>query len=261
MRCTKRHLIAMLRAMSLSVYSTNPDSLSRRGKVFHWVGLLSLVCLSLVLAWRYTGVPPEQALVALEQAIRTLTLSPLGPLYLMIIQGLSGLLLLPYTPLALLTGYLYDPLSALLINFFGCAANASLLFWVGRWLGPQTLLRDNSTLVQRLRRRVARRGLLTVVVLRNLPIAPFAVVNLLCGAMHIRFRDYLLGTQLGSGPVLIALTLFGDQLQRTLHNPGLTTLSWLLGSALLVIGVALAVEHWAETRNDYGEDDEPRSRR
>jgi len=93
---------------------------------------------------------------------------------------------------------------------------------------------------------VARQGLLAIVTLRVVPVAPFSVINLVAGASHIRLRDFLIGTLLGMAPGALALTVFSGQLIHTLMAPeaiGITLLlvlvaaiaggTWLLGRWLL----------------------------
>jgi len=233
---------------------TSPDgALSRRGHLLHLLGLGSLLVLALVLVWAYTPLQEYATVKAATEGLHGLADSPFGPLYLVLAQALLGLVAFPYTVLATVTGYLYEPPMALLINFVGCAANASLSFYVGRWLGLRTVRQYGGRAIRAINRRLSRRGFLAVVILRNLPIAPFTVINMVCGAAEIRFRDYLLGTQLGMAPGLVALTLFGDQLERALSNPSASTIAWLLGAAALVIAVALGVERWAERRDRQAE--------
>ena len=43
-------------------------------------------------------------------------------------------------------------------------------------------------------RKLSERGLLTIITLRIVPVAPFTVINLVAGASHIRLRDFALGT-------------------------------------------------------------------
>ena len=225
------------------------DPLTQHGRRLHLLGLSGLLLIALLLVWAYIPLQEYTTVQKITEGLHGLAQSPLGPLYLILAQTLLGLVAFPYTVLATVTGYLYTPSLALLINFIGCASNASLVFWVGRWVGLPPVRRYGGRILRAINRRLSRRGFLAVVVLRNLPIAPFTVINLVCGATEIRFRDYLLGTQIGMAPALIALTLFGDQLGRALSNPSAGTIAWLLVAAALVLGVALGVEHWAERRD------------
>ena len=45
-------------------------------------------------------------------------------------------------------------------------------------------------------------------VVRNLPVAPFTIVNMVAGASHIKLGDFLLGTALGMAPGIVAIMVF-----------------------------------------------------
>ncbi|MGN5480121.1 TVP38/TMEM64 family protein [Cupriavidus basilensis] len=54
--------------------------------------------------------------------------------------------------------------------------------------------------LNRLSQRVGQHGVLAMVALRLVPVAPFTLVNLVVGASRIRLRDCLLGTAIGMSP-------------------------------------------------------------
>jgi uncharacterized membrane protein YdjX (TVP38/TMEM64 family) len=65
-------------------------------------------------------------------------------------------------------------------------------------------------------------------------VAPFAIVNLIAGASHIRLKDFLIGTALGMSPGILIITLFADRLLQTIINPGWT-------NALIALALATAM--------------------
>ena len=70
---------------------------------------------------------------------------------------------------------------------------------------------------------------------RMLPIAPFSVVNVVAGASHIRWSDFLLGTIIGLLPGITTLTFFVDRAIAAIRDPGAGTF------ALLAVAVAILV--------------------
>src|SRR5258705_14001781 len=87
---------------------------------------------------------------------------------------------------------------------------------------------------------LARKGILSLFLLHVFPIAPFSVLNLLAGATHIRFKDFLIGTVLGMTPGLLILTFFGHQLIHTLQHP--------VWQDVLGLAAFIAVGFWVLTR-------------
>jgi uncharacterized membrane protein YdjX (TVP38/TMEM64 family) len=73
-----------------------------------------------------------------------------------------------------------------------------------------------------------------------LPIAPFSIVNVVAGASHIRWSDFLLGTVIGLLPGVLAMTFFVDRALAVIREPGPGTFA-LLGIAAAVIIALVAV--------------------
>jgi uncharacterized membrane protein YdjX (TVP38/TMEM64 family) len=96
----------------------------------------------------------------------------------------------------------------------------------------------------RVREVLDRRGVLAVTAIRLVPLAPFVIVNLIAGALRIRFSHFVAGSALGILPGTAAATVLGDQLATALHSPGAVN-PWLIAAALLIVAVAtLAVRRW-----------------
>ena len=204
--------------------------------------LLLLLLLGLTAAWRWTPLgdyfQPARAITALRQGGEALGLwlaVPVLTAALALAVPLSMLTLLAMVALGPWGGSAAILLSALLAAAFSQA--------VGRWLGHTVLLRLGGATVTRVSQSLARRGLWAVIGIRLVPLAPFAVVNMVIGSTHLRLRDMLLGTALGMLPATVAMALFTEQFLRALAQPGLERYVWIGGSLALV-----AVAAWALRR-------------
>src|SRR5262249_14167947 len=93
---------------------------------------------------------------------------------------------------------------------------------------------------------LARRGVVAVVAVRIVPIAPFTIVNLVAGASHIAFREYALGTALAMTPGVLAMSLFADRVTAAMRSPSAASYAVL---AALVIAL-LARARWIRRRLD-----------
>ena len=107
------------------------------------------------------------------------------------------------------------------LRLAGALLNAAVTYRVGRWLRRDTVRRLAGQRLNRITRRLARRGVLAIVILRLLPIAPFTMVNAVAGASRIRADELLIGTAIGIAPGIALTMLFVDWLSGALADPGL----------------------------------------
>ena len=204
---------------------------TRRRLVGIALGIVTLAALAL--AWRVTPLREWLAfdrLIELGVAMRAHAWAPLGVLVAFVGGGLIAFpLLVLIGATALVFGPVLGPLYALL----GALVSAAVTFAVGRKLGRETVRRLAGERVNDLSRRLARRGLIAVAFVRMLPVAPFSIVNVVAGASHIRWSDFMLGTLIGLLPGIATMTFFVDRAIAAVRDPGPGTF------ALLALAVAL----------------------
>jgi uncharacterized membrane protein YdjX (TVP38/TMEM64 family) len=145
-----------------------------------------------------------------------------------------GLAFVPVLALVAATGVAFGPWLGPVYAMTGCVASASTGFGLGRWVGRQRVQQIGGTRVRRLHQALERNGTLAVFVLRKVP-APFMLANIVVGASGVRYRDFLIGTVLGMGALVIALAGFGYRLTRIIDHPSWTE---VLG-ALVILAVPL----------------------
>ena len=90
--------------------------------------------------------------------------------------------------------------------------------------------------IARVTRGLKRNGTLAVFLVRKVP-APFTLVNIIVGASTVGYREFMVGTLLGMGAIVIALAGFGYQLTMALSSPSATTVI----AAALFLGVPLTL--------------------
>ncbi len=152
---------------------------------------------------------------------------------------LGGLMALPVTLMVAATALAMGPLAGSLYSFAGTLSSALLTFGIGHLLGRNAMRRLPGSTLNRISRRLADRGLVTVITFRLLPVAPFIVINLVAGASHLRWRDYLVGSAIGLAPGVLAVSLLTDRLSETLQQPSVTNMIILVAIALLVAGLLI----------------------
>jgi uncharacterized membrane protein YdjX (TVP38/TMEM64 family) len=75
------------------------------------------------------------------------------------------------------------------------------------------------------------RGIAAIALVRFVPVAPYLVVNVVMGAMRVKFSHYIIGTFLGMLPGGLAATVLSDQVATALRDPAHIN-GWLVAAAL-----------------------------
>lgn len=148
----------------------------------------------------------------------------------MVMLAFIALAVFPVLLLITATGIAFGPILGPIYAMAGCLASGSMGFGIGRWLGLPRVERFGGERVTRITRALNRNGTLAVFFVRKVP-APFLMVNIVIGASTVRYVDFILGTLLGMGALVIALGGFGSQLLPALRDPSPAALA---GAALFV---------------------------
>jgi phospholipase D1/2 len=166
---------------------------------------------------------------------------PLAPLIVLGVYVLGGLLVVPVMLLITVTGILFGPFVGGIYALSGSLLSGIVTYTIGRKLGRETVRQFAGERLNAITRGLAKRGLLTMVLVRIVPVAPFTVVNVVAGASHIGWRDFLLGTALGMLPGIVATVVFVDRLIAAVRDPGPKTIALLTVIAAVLIATALLV--------------------
>ena len=188
----------------------------RSADVRRLAGLIGLC--TLAAAWHWLA--PDrwldfEVLTAWQRSFQT---HPLAPFVVIAAYVLGGIVLFPVTVLTAATIVTFGPVTGNLYSLGGWLVSASLGFCVGRHVGLDWLGSLIGERFERLRDAAARRGLLAVLALRLVPVAPFTIVNLFIGASRICFAHFIAGSILGRIPGILLFTLFAVELQALSHS-------------------------------------------
>lgn len=201
------------------------------------ITVVLLILLALAAAWRWTPLSEwinSENLAAWARQVRG------NPIYIPAVLGIyvvGGLVMMPITLLVGVTAMVFSPAWGVIYALSGCLMNALATYLIGSRLGKQTVRRLAGQRLNRLSRQIAKQGILAVAIIRNIPVAPFTIVNMIAGASHIKLRDYLIGTAVGMLPGILAITIFADRLLHSIQNPnGLNILIAVVLAAGLILG-------------------------
>lgn len=178
------------------------------------IGLL-LAMVALAVAWNIYVPDDSQGMAELLASLR-LSAGNL-PVWL-VLAGvlLASIVAVPLGIIIVTSALLFGPLPATAYVLTGATLGGVVSYAIGNFLGHEGLQRFAGERINRISRRLAERGLLSVIIIRLLPIAPFAIVNMIAGATHLRLRDFIPGTLLGMLPGTLIIAFSVGQLQQWL---------------------------------------------
>ena len=208
---------------------------------------LLLAVLALAAAWRWSPLGTWIEIPRLLGYIDAFDRSPAAPLITIAGFLIGGLLVAPVTVLITVTVLAFGSMQGFLYSFAGMTLSAILTFYLGRVFG-QRLVDRISPRLHRLSVRLAEKGVLAVVAVRVVPVAPFTIVNMVAGATRIRLKDFVVGTIIGELPGLIALSIFVDQITTTIKSPGPTSYAVLAVTAVAIVAIAWILRQWLAKR-------------
>lgn len=198
------------------------------------LGALALGVVVLTIAWRFTPFGHELTFAKLTADAQRLAATHFGPIAVVAMYAVAALLSVPVTLLIAVTGLVFGAIAGAAYALAGTLIAAAAGWAAGAWLGRDAVRELAGERLNQLSERLRSKGLVAMILLRLVPVAPFSIVNLAAGASHIRFWDFMAGTAIGMAPGVVLATSFARQLVTALTHP--TPLSLLLVAA---IGVAL----------------------
>jgi uncharacterized membrane protein YdjX (TVP38/TMEM64 family) len=221
---------------------TEPQRATGRGRLVLFVVVL-LLLVGLASAWSWSPMRDWLNLDLIVQQLRSL-----GAEY-GLVAGIAAFavavtLAVPLSFLTVVTLVALGPLHGTVCTLVGALIGAAASYGVGRALGREVVERLGGPRVTAVSQRLAQQGLWAVIAVRVVPVAPFAIINMVAGATRISLRDMLLGTLIGMTPGTVVMALFVDQIVAAMRSPSPTTWAILLLTVLLIVAGALGFRYW-----------------
>jgi phospholipase D1/2 len=213
----------------------------RAGPAWGRLLLFAGAIMGLAAVWRYS---PLADLLTAEQVsswARQFAGQPWAPLFILAAYTPACFILFP-RPLITLTAVIaFGPGSGFFYAMSGILLAALVTYVAGRQLSRDVVRRLAGERLNAVTQALRRRGLLAVTALRLVPLAPFAVEGLVAGAIHIKLWEFMLGTFIGMLPGTLAATLFGEQIEAALHDPGRINYGLLATIVIALAALTLVV--------------------
>lgn len=219
------------------------------------VTLLLTTLLALVAAWRWTPLGDWLNIDEMARYIQLLHSQSMTPWLVIPVFAVAATLAVPLTLLVITAVLAFGSSLGFAYALSGALVSAVLSYWIGQWAGHGLLKRYSGNRLHRISQKLSNRGVLTVITMRIIPIAPFAVINVVAGASHIRLRDFVLGSFIGFLPGMVAIALFTDSVLRSIQEPNQNNFIWLVFWLVMIVVVIFGLRKWLlnksrQTSND-----------
>jgi uncharacterized membrane protein YdjX (TVP38/TMEM64 family) len=142
----------------------------------------------------------------------------------------------------------FGPWTGFLYSWIATVASAAVTFGAGRSMGARSLERFGGGTLNRLSRFVGRNAFVGSFIIRNVPSAPFVVVNMAFGVSRARFPSFLLGCALGVLPKTALVAFFGGSFMTAVEGDGVWTSLILAALGIGWLGLMLGMRALLERR-------------
>jgi uncharacterized membrane protein YdjX (TVP38/TMEM64 family) len=142
----------------------------------------------------------------------------------------------------------FGPSLGFVYSWAATIVSAGVTYWLGRGPTARLLDRVGGRTLDRLKRFVGRNAFYASFMIRNVPSAPFIVVNMAFGATRANFWLFLAGCGLGVLPKTALVSFFGGAVVSAVSGDGVWTSLILAGVAIVWLGLMLAVREWVKRR-------------
>ncbi|MGH0030288.1 MAG: VTT domain-containing protein [Myxococcota bacterium] len=210
------------------------------------------VPLGLLALWKLTPLAEMVTPESISSLATALDRGLAGSLVGVGLFTLAALLFVPVVSLIVAAALVFGFVEGTLIALAGSMLSAAAGYGVGRVVWRDAVRRLAGKRIDALNERLSRRGVLATVFVRVVPVAPFAVVNLVAGASRMSLRDFLAGTLVGMAPGSATLAFFGESAAALARDPSGGTGALALLGVVVVVGVALVSRRLAGSAREDG---------
>jgi uncharacterized membrane protein YdjX (TVP38/TMEM64 family) len=142
----------------------------------------------------------------------------------------------------------FGPWFGFLYSWIATVVSAGATYWMGRGPTARALERFGGRTTDRLKRFVGDNAFYASFMIRNVPSAPFIVVNMAFGATRANFWGFLTGCALGVLPKTVLVAFFGGAVVSAVSGDGIWTSLILAGVAVVWLGLMLGVRELVRLR-------------
>ncbi len=204
------------------------------------------VALTLVLTavWKFT---PLSEVVTVERSVEwveAFSTSWWAPIAILLAFTPASFVMFPRQAIIIAAAVAFGPIKGWLLSIAGVILAALVGWLVGRQMNEARVRRWAGPKFEPTAKLLRKRGLVAVMALRVLPVAPFTVESIVAGALRIKWTDLALGTVFGMAPGMLGTSFIGDQIGAAISS-GRQFNPWIVAAAVVwTVSVAVFAKYW-----------------
>ena len=219
-----------------------------RGPAWGKIAAIAVAIALLAAAWRWTPLAEIATAENILAWTRTVRGTWWAPFALVAAYVVGAFLLFPRPVITLVSVLTFGVWLGVAYGMAGVLVAALVTYAAGRLLPEATVRRITGDALESVGKKLREHGIVAIFAANMLPTPPFAVQNMIAGAVRIRLWQFMLGTFLALLPGMVAWTVFGDQIATAMEGSGKVNY-WLIGGAVvLLVGFTFVARRWLAKR-------------
>lgn len=142
-----------------------------------------------------------------------------------------GAFFFPLNAYIFMCGAYFATSEAFILAVAGAISSAIISYGMGAWFKGDPHKKARFEKIDQLKKLLRKNSLKTLVFLRMVPIAPFPLVNVICGKYQVHFGKYVLGTLMGIAPGCFVLIFMEKKIIEAFRAPSFANIAIILGIA------------------------------
>ncbi len=144
----------------------------------------------------------------------------------------------------------FGPWHGFAYSWVATVVSAGVTYWIGRGPAARMLDKLGGEGAARLKKLIGSNAFSASFIIRNVPSAPFVVVNAAFGTVRANYWAYLTGCALGVLPKTAMVAFFGGSFMTAVKGDGVWSSLILAAVAVVWLGIMLGVREMIRRRND-----------
>lgn len=221
---------------------------SIKTRIYHWLAMIAALT-ALAVMWQWTPLGSWIGFQSLSNILSDFKEVAALPAWIMAGFVLAGFVRIPISIVVVPAIFYCGLVPGFIYSLIGALLSAVIVYQIGKRLNRHVVRKLTGTRLNSISQKLAQHGIISIVAIRIVPVAPFTLINLVAGASRTHFRDFMVGTILGMIPGMLTVSLITDRAIAAIENPVLENLTGLFLTVAFALIAAYFLMSWIMRRS------------